>query len=323
MNGSTRETLAPDNRSIVEVFTSTFGSTRVRPEVSLAPMTTFKTGGAADWFLETDDGREVSRALATCHQLGLPVTVVGGGSNVLVGGRGVRGLVVRVRHGQVDLARPGVVRADAGVSLNGLVRWTVNHGLSGLERWAGTPGTVGGALHGNAHFRGALIGDRVVSVNLARKNGSEWRAGVDEMRFGYDTSRLQKSGDVVLSAEFAVTAAAPVVLRAAARESLAYRKRTQPLAARSAGCIFQNPDLQGVTLPPDTPASAGALIERAGLKGRTVGRAKVSNVHGNFIVSDGAASPREIRELIDTCRAVVLERFGIILLDEIVYLGDF
>ena len=322
MNGSTRQTPVPDNRSPLEVFTSVFGSTRVHPEVSLAPMTTFKTGGAADWFLETDDGEEVSRALATCHQLGLPVTVMGGGSNVLVGGRGVRGLVVRIRHGRVALVRPGVVRADAGVSLNGLVRWTVAHGLSGLERWAGTPGTVGGAIHGNAHFRGALIGDQIVSVDLAREDGIRWRAGVDDMRFGYDTSRLQQNGEVALSAEFAVTAAAPVVLRAAARESLAYRKRTQPLAARSAGCIFQNPDPQIATLPPDTPASAGALIERAGLKGQAVGQAQISDVHGNFIVSDGA-SPREIRELVDTCRAAVEERFGITLLEEIVYLGEF
>jgi UDP-N-acetylmuramate dehydrogenase len=322
MKGATRQTPVPENRSLSEVFASVFGSTRVQPDVSLAPMTTFKTGGAADWFLETDDGQDVSRALATCQQLGLPVTVMGGGSNVLVGGRGVRGLVVRMRHGRVALVRPGVVRADAGVSLNGLVRWTVTHGLSGLERWAGTPGTVGGAIHGNAHFRGVLIGDQVVSVDVAGEDGVRWRAGVDDMQFGYDRSRLQQSGEVALSAEFAVTKSAPVVLREAARESLAYRKRTQPLAARSAGCIFQNPDPQIATLPPDTPPSAGALIDRAGLKGQAVGEAQVSDVHGNFIVSDGA-SPKEIRELVDTCRAVVQERFGITLVEEIVYLGEF
>ena len=322
MKGATHQTLVPDNRSVSEVFASVFGSTRVQPDVSLAPMTTFKTGGAADWFLETNDGQEVSRALATCHQLGLPVTIVGGGSNVLVGGRGVRGLVVRIRHGRVALVRPGVVRADAGVSLNGLVRWTVAHGLSGLERWAGTPGTVGGAIHGNAHFRGVLIGDQVVSVDLAGEDGVRWRAAVDDMQFGYDRSRLQQSSEVALSAEFAVTTSAPAELREAARESLAYRKRTQPLAARSAGCVFQNPDPQIAALPPDTPASAGALIDRAGLKGQAVGQAQISNVHGNFIVSDGA-SPREIRELIDTCRAAVQERFGITLVEEIVYLGEF
>ena len=323
MIGQANKTVTSDGRSVSEAFASAFGSARVQRNVSLAPLTTFKTGGAADWFLEPDSDQDVVRAAVTCRQLALPVTVIGGGSNVLVGGQGVRGLVVRMRHGGIDVVRPGVVRADAGVSLNGLVRWTVQRGLAGLEHWAGTPGTVGGAIHGNAHFRGALIGDQVLSVDLADQDGLGCRADADEMRFGYDTSRPQQSGEVVLSAEFAVSNADPITLRAAARESLAYRKGTQPLAARSAGCIFQNPDPRSDTLPADTPASAGALIDRAGLKRKAVGRAQVSNVHGNFIVSDGTASPAEIRELIEICRATVHEQFGIMLREEIVCLGEF
>ena len=199
----------------------------------------------------------------------------------------------------------------------------MSRGLSGLECWAGTPGTVGGALHGNAHFQGALIGDQVVSVDLAREDGVRWQASADDMEFGYDTSRLQRTSDIALAAEFAVSTAAPVMLRAAARRSLAFRKRTQPLAARSAGCIFQNPDPRQPALPPDTPASAGALIDRAGLKGQAVGQARVSDVHGNFIVSNGRASPSDIRQLIEICRSEVRERFGILLRDEIVYMGEF
>ena len=115
-------------------LTAVFGA-RCRPDVSLAPMTTFKVGGSADWFLESVHPHDVVRAVATAQRSGLPVTVLGGGSNVLVGGGGVRGLVVRMRHGEVSLVSPGVVRADAGVSLNGLVRWTIHRGLAGLEQW--------------------------------------------------------------------------------------------------------------------------------------------------------------------------------------------
>ena len=113
------------------------------------------------------------------------------------------------------------------------------------------------------------------------------------------------------------------MLRAGARESLTFRKRTQPLAAPSAGCIFQNPDSDREQIPAGMPTSAGALIDRAGLKGRAVGSAMVSPVHGNFIVSDGRASPCDIRRLIELCRAEVRSRFGLLLRDEIVYVGEF
>ncbi len=303
-------------------LTAVFGP-RCRPDVALAPMTTFKVGGSADWFLDSSDPNDVVRAVMAARQLGLPVTVLGGGSNVLVGGGGVRGLVVRMWHGAVAMVGPGVVRADAGVSLNGLVRWTINRGLAGLERWAGTPGTVGGALYGNAHFRGELIGDRVLAVALVEPGGAINRVDASEMEFGYDSSRLQRTREASLWAEFSVGEADPTVLRAAARESLTYRKKTQPLAARSAGCIFRNPDPAVDPIPEGVPASAGALIDRAGLKERSVGRARVSALHGNFIVSDGTASPSEIRALIEACRAGVHAQFGVMLRDEIVYLGEF
>jgi UDP-N-acetylmuramate dehydrogenase len=209
------------------------------------------------------------------------------------------------------------------VSLNGLVRWTIHRGLAGLEQWAGTPGTVGGALFGNAHFRGDLIGDRVLAVGLVESDGAIRRVDVTEMEFGYDSSRLQRTREALLWAEFFVSETDPKILRAAARESLAYRKKTQPLAARSAGCIFRNPDPAIDAIPEGVPASAGALIERAGLKKRSVGGARVSALHGNFVVSDGTASPSEIRRLVEDCRAAVYAEFGVMLRDEIVYLGEF
>ena len=171
-------------RLIQEVFADRLGPGRVRAGVGLDTLTTFRTGGAADWLLETRSASEVGRALALAAELNLPVTLLGGGSNVLVGERGVRGLVIRVWHGDIAVTRAGVVKADAGVTLNGLVRWTISRGLAGLERWAGTPGTVGGGLHGNAHFQGALLGDHLVEAGLADRQGVEHRVRPAALELG-------------------------------------------------------------------------------------------------------------------------------------------
>ena len=298
-----------------------FGSERIGIEVPLAPYTTFKVGGPAEWFFEARTADEIVAALRLARVRGVSVTLLGGGSNVLIGDRGVRGLVIRPRGGHVEQIDRERVRADAAVTINGLVRWTVQRGTAGLEAWAGTPGTVGGAIFGNAHFAGRLIGDLVESVRLAALDGETRDLSRAEMEFGYDRSRLQKTGEVLLSAVFRVSTGDPAALRAVARESLAYRKKTQPLDTPSAGCIFQNPDRSDV--PADIPASAGALVDRAGLKGTSRGDARVSTTHGNFIVNEGHASAAEIRALIDLCRARVREQFGVALQEEIVYLGDF
>ena len=298
-----------------------FGADRVRTEVPLAPYTTFKVGGPAEWFIETKSSGEIVEALRIAHASGVRVTLLGGGSNVLIGDRGIRGLVIRPRGGvieQVDAAR---VRADAATTINGLVRWTIQRGIAGIEAWAGTPGTVGGAIFGNAHFGGRLIGELIESVRLAGLDGVTRDLSRDEMEFGYDRSRLQKTGEVLLSAVFRVSTGDPASLRDVARQSLAYRKKTQPLDTPSAGCIFQNPERADV--PADIPASAGALVDRAGLKGASRGDARVSPTHGNFIVNEGHATAAEIRSLIDLCRTRVSERFGVALQEEIVYLGDF
>jgi UDP-N-acetylmuramate dehydrogenase len=145
---------------------------------------------------------------------------------------------------------------------------------------------------------------------------------VDAMGFGYDQSRLQKTGEVLLAAVFRVAPGNPALMRATARESLAFRKRTQPLDTPSAGCVFQNPDRARDHLPDGVPWSAGALVDRAGLKGASIGGARVSTAHGNFILNDGNATARDVRALIDLCRSQVRERFGVELREEIVYLGD-
>ena len=144
-----------------------------------------------------------------------------------------------------------------------------------------------------------------------------------ELAFGYDRSRLQLSGEVLLSATFRVGSGEPAALRATARASLAFRKQTQPLDTHNAGCIFQNPDPARDRLPPGVPYAAGALVDRAGLKGASVGGARVSPAHGNFIVNEGTATALDIRRLIARCKDEVRARFGVELREEIAYLGRF
>jgi len=311
----------------VSAFTSAmrsaFGVDRLQVGAPLAPLTTFRVGGPADWLLQTRTSDEIETALALARASGVTVTILGGGSNVLVADAGVRGLVIRPRGGALRAIDEGHVRADAAVTINGLVRWTINHGRAGIEMWAGTPGTVGGAIFGNAHFGGRLIGDLVSEVRLVARDGTRADVRALAMAFGYDRSRLQESGEVLLSAVFRVSAGEPGALRAIARESLAFRKRTQPLAAPSAGCIFRNPERGRDIVPDGLPWSAGALIDRAGLKGAAEGGARISPTHGNFIVNDGAATAAHIRRLIDRCKAAVRDRFGVELREEIVYLGGF
>lgn len=298
------------------------GAGRLMSRQPLAALTTFKVGGPADLYFEPRSAGEVVTALRTAHAHGVPVTMLGGGSNVLVADAGIRGLVLRPRGGHIERVSESGVRADAAVTINGLVRWLISHGLSGLEAWAGTPGTVGGGIYGNAHWAGRLLSDLVIDVRLASADGAVTDVPVDAMEFGYDRSRLQRSGEVLLSAVFAVLPGDADSLREIARASLAFRKRTQPLASPSAGCVFQNPG-SDVSLPPGVPASAGALIDRAGLKGISIGGAMVSPTHANFIVNDGTATAADIRALVERCRQAVAEMFAVTLAEEIVYLGDF
>jgi UDP-N-acetylmuramate dehydrogenase len=296
---------------------------RVRTDAALAPFTTFKVGGPADWLVELSAPEDVRRVLEVGRQAGVAVTIIGGGSNLLVADVGVRGIVVRLHGGQARQIAVDRVRAEAGLTINGLVRWTIGHGLSGLEAWAGTPGTVGGAIHGNAHFQQRNIGDLVDRVTLIKSDGQVIDVPAAEMEFGYDTSRLQRIGETALSADFRVGQGDPVRLRETARASLAFRKRTQPLDTPSAGCIFQNPNPALDRVPADIPPSAGALVDRSGLKGAREGGAHVSRTHANFIVNDGKATARDIRRLIERCKGAVLARLGVELREEIVYLGHF
>src|SRR5690606_23707061 len=150
--------------ALASALAARFGEERIGRGVALAPLTTFKAGGPAEILLETRTGQEIVHALALARAHGVPVRMLGGGSNLLVADDGVRGLVLRPRGGEVTPIGDHLVRADAAVTINALVRWTINRGYAGLEAFAGTPGTVGGGIYGNVHWKATNIGDLVDSV---------------------------------------------------------------------------------------------------------------------------------------------------------------
>ena len=293
-----------------------------RSAVPLAPLTTLRVGGPAEYLVEARDGRALVVAVRAARDLGLPVTLLGGGSNVLVADEGIRGVVVRPHGGAIEAEGDRWVRADAGVTMNSLVRWTIARGLGGLEAWAGTPGTVGGAVFGNAHFLGQGFGGLVARARLLDPAGRGVEVSGPELRFAYDHSRLQETGEILVSVVLTLSPGCDRdLLRATARSSLALRKRTQPLHLPTAGCIFKNPDPTRQPVPHGIPASAGALIDRAGLTGRATGGARVSTAHANFIVNEGSATAADILALIRLCRDEVRRAFGVELELEIRLLG--
>lgn len=297
------------------------GADRVRRDVPFSQLTTLRVGGPADWLADASTADELRRVIEAARAADVPVTIIGGGSNLLAADAGVRGVVVRARLLDVSQPQPNRVRAGAGLTINGLVRWTIGRGLASLEAWAGTPGTVGGAIYGNAHFGGHNIGELVTRVQLMDRAGHLREFAAEEMEFAYDTSRLQRTREVLLWAECAVESGDPTALREVARASLAHRKRTQPLDTPSAGCVFQNPDRVRDRVPSTIPASAGALVDRAGLKGHRIGGAMISPVHCNFIVNDGQATAGDVAALIEVARAAVHDQFGVDLRDEVVRIG--
>lgn len=308
--------------TLTDQLRAAVGPDPVHTNAPLAPLTTFGVGGSADWLVEPRSVDALQAVLRLASDNGVPVEVLGGGSNVLVSDAGVRGVVVRPRLTGVSLAAPDRARAAAGLTINGLVRWLIGRGLAGLEAWAGTPGTVGGAIHGNAHYGGHNISEHVVDVCLVSPRGAMVVVPSSEMGFGYDTSRLFATREIVVWADVHVTPGAPDTLREIARASLAHRKRTQPLHLPSAGCVFQNPEPSRDRVPDGIPWSAGALVDRAGLKGARVGGATISTTHANFIVTDGRATASDIRQLIAQAREAVRRQFGVELREEIVYLGE-
>jgi UDP-N-acetylmuramate dehydrogenase len=291
----------------------------------LARRTTMGVGGPADLFVVAREEEEVVRVLAAARAHAAPVFVLGGGSNLLVGDLGIRGVVLTLSGSLATLTvleGGDVIEVGAGVTYPRLTRTALDLGWPPAVGWMGTPGQVGGALIMNAGTRHGEIGDVVVEVRAAGPDGLV-RVPRAACGFAYRTSRFQGAGDARVSGERLVLTGARLQcdsrkidesqgLDAMAKDLLHRRHQSQP-KLRSAGSIFKNP-------PGDF---AGRLIEAAGLKGHTVGRAQVSPVHANFVVNLGGATAADVRAVAEHARAVVRDRFGVNLEWEVRQIGDF
>jgi UDP-N-acetylmuramate dehydrogenase len=289
----------------------------VRRDVPLAPYTTFRIGGPADLFVEAHARDALAEAVRAARGHGVPYFVLAGGSNLLVDDRGVRGLVIR--NVASEVRRDGHrLTVGSGLPLADLLEAAAAESLAGLEFAAGIPGSVGGAVYGNAGAYGKAMEDVLVAATLLTPDGRLVEVGPEALGFTYRMSRLKTSGDLVLDATFELAPGDPDTIRRQMAEIIDVREAKHPDPARfgSAGSYFKN-------LPPPAPGArrtpAGLLLDQVGAKGMSVGRALVSAEHANFIVNPGGATAADVLELAARLKALVKSRFGVALEEEVLY----
>lgn len=297
----------------IDVLCLRFGAA-VQENVSLAPYTSARIGGPADVLVTVKTATELMDAMKVLWDYGLPYTILGGGSNALISDKGVRGVVVLDRAKEVRFEsgdRP-TVWCEAGVIFSNLANRCASKGLSGLE-WAATvPGTVGGAVYGNAGAFGGDMSNNLISADVLTKNGRE-TLSVEQMEYGYRTSVL-KRGEIkaiVLSATLRLKNSSREEVSAKINKFSEHRKATQPPGA-SMGSMFQNP----------AGDHAGRLIEAAGLKGTRIGNAEISTKHGNFFINHGDTKAEDVRALIQLAQKTVSDKFGVDLELEVELVGE-
>ncbi len=311
----------------------------VKEREPLAPYSTYKVGGPADLFVEARVKEDIVQAVETARKCGVAFFILGGGSNILIGDKGFRGIVIRnltkniTVRGMKGAITKGVadgsvyVEAESGVALNALVRYTIEEGLAGLEMHLGLPGSVGGAVFMNSKWMKppSFIGDAVYQATILTPEGEIKSVTKEYFRFSYGSSVIQKTGDIVLSVLFALKRAEKEALWKTANESMEYRRASQPQGVKTAGCVFKNISLmEAVTAgTPNHTTSTGYLIDKSGCKNLTIGGSAVSQVHANFIVNTGSATASDMVQLIETIKEKVQEKFGITLVEEIQRIGEF
>jgi UDP-N-acetylmuramate dehydrogenase len=271
----------------------------------LKDLCTLGIGGPARSCLEVRTIEEMQSSLIACHQGRIPYLILGKGSNSLFDDRGFDGLVLLNKIGFYEEIAPGIFHVGAGYSFSLLGVQTARKGWSGLEFASGIPGSVGGAVFMNAGANGTETSDTLVSVDFIDEHGQQQLLKKEDLCFSYRTSPFQKMSGAIVGATFQLTPS--LQARHRQMEMISYRMKTQPYQEKSAGCIFRN----------CASSSAGALIDRCGLKGLSVGGAKVSELHANFIINAGEALATDVLTLIALIQAQVKEQTGIELESEI------
>jgi len=297
----------------LDVLRLKFGAA-VQENISLAPYTSARIGGAADILVTVTSADQLAEAMKITWDYGMPIYLLGGGSNLLVSDKGVRGVVVLDRAKEVIFEggdQPSVW-CEAGVVFSNLANRCASKGLSGLE-WAATvPGTLGGAVYGNAGAFGGDMSNNLIWADVLTKNGRE-KLTVEQLEYGYRTSILKRGEKqaIVLSAMLRLKNSSKEEVSAKINEFSERRKATQPPGA-SMGSMFKNP----------AGDHAGRLIESAGLKGTRIGNAEISMKHGNFFINHGDTKAEDVRALIRLVQKTVSEKFGIELELEVELVGD-
>lgn len=284
---------------------------QVLANAPLAHCTSFRIGGPAALLATPVDRNDLKIALAFAASEGLPVHVLGGGSNTLVRDGGFRGVAISLNAFQLLERRGDCIAAGAGVRVSRLLALCCRQGLAGLEVLSGVPGTVGGAVWGNAGAWGGSTADVLTTLALVTPDGQERTLSRDAIPFRYRASGLP-AGSVVVEAVFALTPADPSAIRRRISGYLVRRNAAQPVEFRSAGSIFKNP-------PGDY---AGRLVERTGLKGTRIGNAMISAKHGNYIVNLGGARAADVLALVALARERVRDATGVALELEIKVVGE-
>lgn len=273
----------------------------VKEKCPLAPYTWYGLGGPADYLITPQSREQIVEVLQRCREHQLPVRVLGFGSNLLVGDEGVRGAVIRLENPVFcEFKFEGTtLKAGAGANLNKLVLESVRKGLAGLEALTGIPGSIGGAVRMNAGGRFGDLGSVVQRVTVMNLEGQVFEKAKPELVFDYRSTNI--TAKLILEAAMELTESDPESLLQVVKEVWIYKKNTQPLDTHNAGCIFKNP--RGM--------SAGALIDRAGLKGTQIGGAVVSEKHANFFIAEKGCRSSDVRQLIDLVRTKVREKFDV------------
>jgi UDP-N-acetylmuramate dehydrogenase len=291
---------------------------RIRSNVSLQGLTTWKVGGLAQWYFEPFTLTEIQSGFAWAKKNQLPITIIGAGSNLLISDRGLNGLVICTRHlrcvdTQFDLETRSII-VDAGKMFATLSWKAASRGWGGLEWAAGIPGTVGGSVANNAGAHGHSTQEILVSTEVLNLDGSIETLENQDLDYSYRASNLQAGAPrILLSAKFKLEAAGdPEEIKARTFRDLEKRHSKQPYD-RPCGYVFRNP----------SPQYAAALIESLGLKGYRIGGAEVSTLHANFIINHKDATATEIRELIYFVQSRVKAKYAIELQPEVKMLGEF
>jgi UDP-N-acetylmuramate dehydrogenase len=292
----------------------------LQKNVVLAPYTTYKIGGPADYFVSVDSAEALAHAVKIARDATMPYIILGCGANILIRDKGIRGLVIHNAAQGITYLDNNQIKAESGVIVADLINQTMVKGLSGFEHFAGIPSTIGGALWQNLHFlspdrqRTLYIEEITLSATLFDEKNQPQTVTKDFFEFGYDTSILHHKSFVVLDATFQLTPASKETLKEQVAANLAWRNERQPQLVDfpSCGSVFKK--IEGV--------GAGRLIDQAGLKGTIIGDAQISPKHANFIVNLGHAKAQDVLDLIKLAQLEVKRKLGYSLETEITILGE-